>query len=231
MKFLNLLSLLLVFCMISCNSQSVLDLSDIRMPYEASNLINEKYDTKEETFTFGNLKNYKSEDEKLFKFNTLNFQKQSGKYFSPTILHFLVDNTSNKTKCIYLDTSVDTDSKELYRLFLEKFGAPNYYNKDENFFNGIWELENTYFILKQNFTSQSEDTKITKSRLIILQNDAPELIDHYLYEGLSNYLEFLKSKAEKQDPNYSYNQFAEDKKNDFFGEEKYSKELANNLPL
>ncbi|MHA7059422.1 hypothetical protein ACWGOQ_0019500 [Aquimarina sp. M1] len=216
----------------SCTSQSRLDLSEIRMPYDASNLINGKYNIKEETSTLEHFQKYKSEDEKLFKFNTLNFQKQqSEKYFSSTILHLLVDNKSNKVKCIYLDTSIDADSKELYRLFLEKFGTPNYYNKDENFFNGIWELENTFFILKQNFTSQSEGSKTTKSRLIILQNDAPKLIEYYLYEGLANYLEFLKSKAEKQDSNYSYSQFAEDTKNDSFGEEKYSNELANNLPL
>ncbi|KAA1245319.1 hypothetical protein [Aquimarina sp. RZ0] len=235
MRFFNLLlSLLFTFCMLSCtsHSQSNFDLAEVRMPYEASNLINKQYEIKEGKSTFEHLKSYKSEDQKLLTFNKIKLkQQQTEKYFTPTSLNLFLDEKSNLIKCFDLKTSVREDSKNLYTSIIEKYGKPNYYNKDENFFNGIWELNDTYLILKQNFTSKIEEKETIKSKLIILQNDDQKLIDHYLYEGLNNYNDYLNTRIEKQDSNYSYLQFAEDKKNDFFGEEKYANELLNNLPL
>lgn len=235
MKIKKALSFILfTLCMLSCtsHSQSNFDLAEVKMPYQASNLINKKYNTKKSKPIFDHLKSYKSEDQKLLIFNKSNLkQQQTEKYFTPTTLNFFLDEKSDLIKCIDLNTSVEEDSKNLYSILLKKYGNPNYYNKDENFFNGIWELKDTYLLLKQNFTSKIKEKETIKSRFIILQSDDQKLIDFYLYEGLNNYNDYLKARAEKEDANYSYNQFAEDKKNDFFGEEKYANELLNNLPL
>ncbi len=227
MKFLNLLSsFLFTFCMISCTSQSSFDLIEVRMPFETSKLVMDNFDIKEVESKFNGLKCYKSVDSKLLVFDKLHLEHDNS-----IKLDFFLDETSDLIKCFYLETSVEDDSKKMYAISLDKLGEPDYYNKDENFFNGIWELDNTFIILKQNFTSIVDETNTTKSKLIIFQNDDQSLIDHYMFEGLNNYNDFLKVRAEKKDSNYSYKQFAEDKKNDFFGEEKYARELLNNLPL
>ncbi len=120
----------------------------------------------------------------------------------------------------------------MYQSILKLFGKPRYYSKDKDFFNGVWEKGNTIFLLKQNYTTKIGGEKTVTTDLFILNKKIDFLVNYYYGFGFKYYKDYLEAKIKKQDSSYTYQQFAEDMKNDWdYSNDKYLKELENNLPL
>ncbi len=217
----------------SCSSQNEFDLSKIRMPFNAEIILKSDFEYKKD-LNFENYIGYKSIDKRLFVFDEINFKKEtSNKYWSPTNLKFQLDSINNQISFIRFETNNKNDSEELYISILKKFGKPDYYNKDKKFLNCIWEFDKTIYAFSQNYTTKTGDKNSISSKIQIIKSDDIKLLNYFLFEGFTYYLEYIEFRNKKENKdNISFLDFAKEKKEDFFeGSEKYINEIDGNLPL
>ncbi|MFC5047418.1 hypothetical protein ACFSTE_07180 [Aquimarina hainanensis] len=233
MKLSNLLIFLVCSLMTSCSSQSIFDFSKIKMPLDASEVLKPDFQVKKSKLKLDKLSRYTSEDKNMFVFDKITFLKSfSDEYQSSTSVEFFIDDNLGQVLGAHLKTFDDKNGRELYKRIQELFGAPNYYNKNEDFFNGAWEVDNTLFLLKQNYTTKIGGIQTMSSNLIVLRYEKEELINHFLFEGFSKYLDYIHARKEvKEQKKYTYLDFVKNQEDDFFGKNKYQEELENNLPL
>ncbi|WP_128755299.1 hypothetical protein [Aquimarina sediminis] len=232
MKHYSIIIFLFISIMTSCSSQPKLDLAQVQLPYDFNELKNDELQIEKDKLKFENLIVYTSEDKNLFVFDKITFAKEfSDKYHSPTRLYFYTNESSNSVQFIRLNTHDGINGEKMYQSILKLFGKPIYYSKDKEFFNGVWEKGNTTFLLKQNYTAQIGNEKTVTTDLYILNNEIESLTDYYFSSDFQYYKDFVNERVKKQNSNYTYQQFAEDQKNEFFEEEKYLKQIEKNLPL
>ena len=231
-KSLKITLVILSLIIVSCSSKKEYDLSEVRMPYSIDNLVNDKFETRFKENLDNVIARYTSEDPKLLVFDDISFEKEfSAKYFSPTTLEFYADSTSTHINYIALKTSVVEDSNDLYTALLEKFGKPKYYNKDTAFFNGLWQVDNTYFVFKQSFNSAVGGEKSIRTKLMIIDVTKDELVNRFLSIDFDKYKKYLKELAKQSDKsNFSYENFVKSQEEEGY-KNKYQEEIDNNLPL
>ena len=232
-KIYGIVILLKISFLVSCSSQPKFDLAQIRMPLDATKVLDENFNFEKSDIKFEALIRYNSADHQWFVFDKVKFSKEfSDKFHSPTTIEFLLDESVDQVPYVHLETFVKEDSEALYVSILKLFGQPSYYNKNEDFFNGLWEIDNTLFVLKQNMTAKIGEVPTIASDLMFIKNDELEIIDYFLFEGFSYYKDYLRARRKMSKNNkYSYLEFAKNQEVDFFEKNKYLEEIKNNLPL
>ncbi|RAV30755.1 hypothetical protein DN748_00400 [Sinomicrobium soli] len=214
--------------MASCSSQEI-DLAEINLPYSGNDLIN-KYQTEKQSATFENLSLYISMDPRLLVFNDIDLNGQvSEKHESQNRLEFYVEENEVVIPFFRVNVFTSQESEKLYRTLLARLGDPVFYSKNNDFFYGAWEKNNITYLYEYNFTGSIGGVKSDTGSLYILDNTNAKLTEYYYSSGFQYFGDFVEMREKKNNPDYTYEEFAEDEADDW--NEVYLKKLKTNLPL
>tara|TARA_R110000823_G_C15869773_1_gene494047 strand:- start:104 stop:802 length:699 start_codon:yes stop_codon:yes gene_type:complete len=230
-KLKTLTSLVLVI--ISCQSQTEFDLATISLPLSFEDIEkDESTMEKDEGLSNNEFEVYKSTNVNFFRFRNIVFdQNFSDEFWSPTTIRFFMDSHTNNLELLHFETLDKENSKSLYEASLEVFGTPDYYNKDNDFFEALWEQDGYFISLVQNHTTRIGEKRTTSSSFKYFGNNLNSLTDYFFKPHFAYYLDYLEVRKSKQTKGYNYEDFAKDKAEEMFGDSQYLDDINDNDPL
>lgn len=219
----------------SCTSAQNIDLADIKMPYSSEKLLNKNYDfKKEEVGYFVNIQRHTSFNEDLLNFNGISLAgkltSSNDNFLNKNYIEIQVDEEQKTIPYFRLKIFTTKQSNTLYKNLLKKLGKPLYYEKNEEVFNGAWEKGNITYLFSLNYKSSINNTATRISDLYIIDNSINKLTDRYYSGNFQYFGDFVKERKKRNNPNYTYEEFAKYKSEEDWVEY-YLDKIKNNKPL
>ncbi len=234
MKKIALITVIILL-MTSCSSQKTIDLAEIEIPYPSNKLLNETVTYKRSPAgLFIHLESYRTYDSNLLNFNDTDLSGRlttsKNKFLNDNFLVFHVDPIKKTIPFFEIEILTTKQSQNLFKALLKKLGEPVYYRKDDEIFYGVWEKDTITYLFAHNYQSSINGIDTELSDLRIIDNTDKQLIDRFYSAGFQYFGDYVYERAKRNDPNYTYLQFAKYQAKERW-DENYLKEIKSNKPL
>ncbi|AIZ42795.1 hypothetical protein [Cellulophaga baltica] len=229
MKTITKTVILLSLLITSCNSQTKMDILNLKLPLADNLLINERYNIAEfNSVLETGYSIYRSYDPNLLIFDNEIIASNSFNNPNETTNYglFYVKNDSKLLSLIKM-TSFETEkTKLLHEILLKKFGKPNYYESISFASYSVWEdkLSGNIYLFEHNYGGEINNIPVEEGLLFIIDYNDEELLDKYTKANYSYYQKYLK-RRKLDGKEYSYEEFA--KKENENGTSRYLKAISD----
>ncbi|WP_165750321.1 hypothetical protein [Cellulophaga sp. Z1A5H] len=224
-KTVALLSLLIT----SCNSQTKMDILNLKLPVANDIMINEDYNLTEfNSVIETGYSIYRSYDPNLLIFDNEVLSSNSFNNPNETTNYglFYIKDENKLTSLIKMASFETEKTKLLHEILLKKFGEPNYYESISFASYSVWEDKSSgnIYLFEHNYGGEINNIPIEEGLLFIIDSSDEQLLDKYTKANYSYYQKYLK-RRKRDGKEYSYEEFAKKENED--GTSRYLKAISD----